>query len=201
VAAPDGVLDARLHARYGLVAGVDEVGRGAIAGPLAVAAVILDPAAPIAGVNDSKRLSPGVRRRLAAEIRRRAVSWTIVYRSAEEVDRLNVLEATRSAMAEAIARLRPQPAFVVSDAVSLALLATPTCAEVRADARYQCVAAASIVAKVSRDACMAALALSHPGYDWERNNGYGTRRHLEALRRLGPSPLHRLSFGPVRVLG
>jgi len=197
---PDGSLDNELQARYGLVAGVDEVGRGALAGPVTVAAVILDPGRPIVGLDDSKRLPPVRRRRLATEIRDRSIAWVVVHRGAREIDELNILEATRSAMREAVLGLVPVPGVVVSDAVRLGSLPFHAIAEPKADASYLCVAAASILAKVTRDSMMVAWAAIHPGYHWERNKGYGSPAHLEALRRLGPTSLHRRTFAPVRVL-
>jgi ribonuclease HII len=199
-APPDGLLDRELRARFGLVAGVDEAGRGALAGPVTVAAVILDPEQPIAGLDDSKRLSPRTRERLAAEIRARALGWSVVHRSAQVIDRINILEATRAAMHDAVARLSRAPDFVVSDAVHLPRLRVAHVAEPRADSRYLCVAAASILAKVARDAAMRRLAQTSPGYGWERNKGYPSAEHRAALQRLGPSRWHRHSWAPVRVL-
>lgn len=197
---PDGTLDAVLQQRHGLLAGTDEVGRGALAGPLVVAAVILDPAWPIHGLDDSKRLSSRRREVLADEIRRRAVAWTVVSRSPGEVDALNVLGATRAAMLEAVSSLHPAPACVVSDAVSLGNVGIPVVVETKADQRYWCVGAASILAKVARDAVMVQAAKEFPGYGWDRNKGYPSPEHLAALGRLGPTAMHRRSFAPVRVL-
>jgi ribonuclease HII len=197
---PDGALDRRLEARYGLIAGVDEAGRGALAGPVTAAAVILDPRRPIAGFDDSTRLSARKRQRLAAEILEKAVCWAVVHRGPEEIDRVNILEATRAAMLEAVLALRRVPALVVTDAVALPSLRMAQRAEVRADARYRCVAAASILAKVARDETMVLLASEAPGYGWESNKGYPSPAHLAALRRLGPSGQHRRSFRPLRVL-
>lgn len=199
-APPDGALDRRLEARYGLIAGVDEVGRGALAGPVTVAAVILDSRRPIAGLDDSKRLSPRKRQRLAAEILDKAVCWAVAHRGPSDIDRLNILEATRAAMADAVLALRRVPGLVVTDAVTLPSLPVVHRAEVHADARYRCVAAASILAKVTRDETMVRLAVEVPGYGWESNKGYPSPAHLAALRRLGPSEQHRRSFRPVRVL-
>jgi len=199
-APPDGALDRKLEARYGLIAGVDEVGRGALAGPVTVAAVILDPRRPVAGLDDSKRLSPRKRQRLAAEILEKALCWTVAHRGPSEIDRLNILEATRAAMVDAVLALRRVPGLVVTDAVALRGLPVVHRAEVHADARYRCVAAASILAKVTRDETMVRLAGDVPGYGWESNKGYPSPAHLEALRRLGPSDQHRRSFRPVRVL-
>jgi len=197
---PDGSLDAGLHASFGLVAGVDEVGRGALAGPVTVAAVILDPDHPIAGIDDSKTLSRRAREALALRIRSHCVAWAVAQRGPAEIDRDNILGATRSAMLQAVRVLAPAPAFVVSDAVALRGLDIEWRAEVKADERYLCVAAASILAKVFRDAEMRRLAGHLPGYLWEQNVGYGTAAHLEALSRLGPSRMHRRTFAPVRVL-
>ena len=199
-APPDGALDAALAQRFGLVAGVDEVGRGSLAGPVLVAAVILGSGRAVTGVDDSKRVPPARRERLAPLIRESAVSWTIARREADEIDRLNILRATVEAMKEAILLLNPAPGCVVVDALKIEGLGVPVVAEPRADGRYLCVAAASIVAKVARDQIMTELARRYPAYGWERNKGYPTRDHIAALRRLGPSPLHRRSFAPVRVL-
>ena len=199
-AAPDGALDSALAQRFGLVAGVDEVGRGALAGPVVVAAVILGGRAAIGGLDDSKRVPTRRRELLAPLIRRQAVAWTLAQREAIEIDRLNILNATIAAMKEAVRRLEPRPGCVVVDALKLEGIDVPMVAEPRADGRYLCVAAASIVAKVARDRLMSELAVRYPGYGWERNKGNATPRHLDALRRLGPSPLHRRSFAPVRVL-
>ena len=198
--APDGALDRQLEEEFGLVAGLDEVGRGALAGPVTVAAVILDPARPIPGLDDSKRLTPRKRESLARSIKEQAIAWVIVDRPASEIDRINILEATRAAMTEAVGRLVPRPTMVVTDAVPLPAAVVEARAERGADRRFCCVAAASIIAKVARDAQMVLLAQSFPGYRWEHNKGYPSPAHLAALRRLGPCPLHRRSFAPVRVL-
>lgn len=197
---PDGALDAALAQRFGLVAGVDEVGRGSLAGPVVVAAVILEQGANIDGVDDSKRLSPARRERLAPLIREHSVAWTLAERDAAEIDRVNILRATVAAMEEAVLQLDPVPGCVVVDALRLPGLAIPLVAEPRADSRYRCVAAASIVAKVARDRMMTELARVYPAYGWERNKGYATPEHVEALRRFGPSPLHRRTFSLARVL-
>ncbi len=199
-APPDGALDQTLEATYGLIAGVDEVGRGALAGPVTVAAVILDPVRPVAGLDDSKRLSPRARQRLAAEIVEHALCWAIAHRGPSEIDTVNILEATRAAMVEAVQALTRAPGLVVTDAVALPGLRVAHRAETRADARYRCVAAASILAKVTRDGMMVRLAAQSPGYGWEANKGYPSPAHLEALRRLGPCEQHRRSFRPLRVL-
>lgn len=194
---PTGELDALLHRRHRWVAGVDEVGRGALAGPVTAAAVILEPGDCFEGLADSKVITAGRRRRLSAQIRERAAAWAVVHVAADEVDRINVLEASRQAMTEAVGRLRPTPECVVTDAMSLPNLAMPVLAEPRADGRYRCVAAAAILAKVARDRLMERLAEFYPVYGWDRNRGYGVAEHLAALARFGASPLHRRSFAPV----
>ena len=199
-APPDGALDHELSRRHGLIAGVDEVGRGALAGPVTVAAVILSPRRKIPGLDDSKRLSAKTRERLAAEIRAKAVCWAVAHRSPAEIDTLNILQATRSAMTEAVLALARAPGLVVSDAMALPDLTTRVLAETHADARYLCVAAASILAKVVRDQVMVSLARDHPGYGWESNKGYPSPGHLAAIRHLGASTQHRRTFSPLRVL-
>jgi len=189
--------DALLHRRHRWVAGVDEVGRGALAGPVTAAAVILAPGDSFEGLADSKTITAARRRRLNGQIRKRAVAWAVVHVAADEVDRINVLEASRRAMTEAVGRLRPIPECVVTDAMSLPGLVMPVVAEARADGRYRCVAAAAILAKVARDRLMEQLAVFFPAYGWERNRGYGVAEHLGALARFGASPLHRRSFAPV----
>ncbi len=176
------------------------MGRGALAGPLLAAAVILSPSVRLPGLNDSKRLTPRSRLRLAEAIRQQAVAFSLVRVEPKDVDRLNVLQATVKAMLEAVNDLSTAPGCVVSDAVPLPGLSLPVVAEPKADGRYLCVAAASVLAKVARDRIMTELAAQFPQYGWERNKGYPTASHLEALRRHGPSPWHRRSFGPVRVL-
>jgi len=182
------------------VAGVDEVGRGALAGPVVVAAVILPPTACLEGLDDSKKLSPQKRQRLAQEVRAQALAFCLKHMDAAEVDRLNVLQATRQAMVEAVRGLSLQPGCVVTDAVQLSGLPMPVVAEPKADATYPCVAAASILAKVTRDALMVELDAQFPQYGWAKNKGYPTPEHVEALRRWGASPWHRRSFAPVRMV-
>ena len=180
------------------IAGVDEAGRGPLAGPVVAAAVILDPARPIPGLDDSKRLSPQRREALDAEIRARAAGWAIARVDADVIDAINVLEATMLAMREAVARLDPAPERVLVDGNRCPDLPCPARAVVRGDATVAAIGAASILAKVARDREMAEMDRRYPGYGFSRHKGYGTRAHREALLRLGPSPIHRRSFAPVR---
>jgi ribonuclease HII len=183
-----------------LVAGVDEVGRGPLAGPVVTAAVILDPRRPIAGLRDSKVLSPGRREALAGLIRERALAWALGRAEVEEIDRINILRAALLAMARAVAALPVRPARVLVDGDRCPDLPCPAQAVVGGDASVPAVAAASILAKVARDQEMVALDARYPGYGLARHKGYPTREHLDALARLGPSPVHRRSFAPVARL-
>lgn len=186
-----------------LVAGVDEAGRGPLAGPVFAAAVILDPARPIVGLRDSKQLVPAVRERLAVVIRERALCCAVAWADAEEIDALNILGATLLAMRRAVCQLTQVPSLVRVDGNRLPPLAdrrTRCEAVVGGDASVPAISAASILAKCARDGLMPALDTAYPGYQLHRHKGYPTPAHLAALRRLGPSPLHRLSFAPVREL-
>ena len=184
-----------------LTCGVDEAGRGPWAGPVTAAAVILDPACPIAGLTDSKKLSEAARDRLAPLIRDRALAWAIAEASPEEIDRLNIREATFLAMTRAIAGLARAPAHILIDGNALPknLPATAT-AIIKGDLTEPAISAASILAKTHRDAQMKAYCAQHPGYGFSQHKGYGTAAHAEALVRFGPCALHRRSFAPVRVL-
>jgi ribonuclease HII len=195
-----------LAARRGwrLIAGCDEAGRGALLGPLYAAAVILDPDWGIPGLDDSKKLSPEVRGLLAAEIKRTAIALQVVAVKAAEVDALNVYEASRQAMLRALRSLNPAPDFVLTDAMPLRRggdaeeFSIPFRAVIHGDALSVSIAAASILAKVARDAHLEELDRLYPQYQLKKNKGYGTREHLEALALHGPCPEHRQTFDPVK---
>jgi ribonuclease HII len=186
------------HGRH--AAGVDEAGRGPLAGPVVAAAVILDEARPIAGLADSKVLSPARREALAALIEERALAWAVAEAAVEEIDRLNILRATLLAMRRAVEGLSVAPGLVLVDGNRLPNLACEARAIVRGDATVPAISAASILAKVARDNMMNALEQECPGYGFARHKGYPTQDHLTALARLGVSRHHRRSFGPVRDL-
>ncbi|MBH8579614.1 ribonuclease HII [Bisbaumannia pacifica] len=180
------------------LAGVDEVGRGPLVGAVVAAAVILDPARPIAGLNDSKALSAKRRQSLDDEIRERALAFAVAEASPAEVDELNIYHATHLAMRRAIDALSPAAEYLLVDGNRLPGHPLPGQAVVKGDARHPAIAAASILAKVARDAQMLALDGRHPDYGFARHKGYPTREHLAALERLGPLPEHRRSFAPVK---
>ena len=181
----------------GLIAGVDEAGRGPLAGPVVAAAVILDDERPIAGVDDSKRLSAKQRERLFDVIMGQALCVSIGQASAAEVDAINVLQATLLAMRRAVEGLRLTPIKVLVDGNQLPRLPMLAEAVVGGDGRVACIAAASIVAKVTRDRLMTELDQTLPGYGFAQHKGYGTAQHMQALKRLGASAQHRRSFVPV----
>ncbi|MBW0235287.1 MULTISPECIES: ribonuclease HII [Pseudomonas] len=181
-----------------LVAGVDEVGRGPLCGAVVTAAVILDPNRPIAGLNDSKKLTEARRERLYDEICEKALSWCIARAEVEEIDELNILHATMLAMQRAVEGLSITPKLAMIDGNRCPQLSMPAEAVVKGDSKVPAIAAASILAKVSRDREMAAFEVQYPGYGIGGHKGYPTPVHLEALDRLGPTPIHRRSFGPVR---
>lgn len=182
---------------YGLIAGVDEVGRGSLAGPVVAAAVVLDGRCLVPGVDDSKCLTAPERERAAAAIRSHAVAFAVAAISPEVIDRINILEATRLAMGEALSRLRPAPDCAVVDAVRLSGFRFPCIPLVRGDCFSYAVACASIVAKVERDRMMVELDRKYPQYGFAAHKGYGVAEHLEALSAYGPSPIHRLTYKPV----
>ncbi len=181
----------------GLVAGVDEAGRGPLAGPVVAAAVILDDLRPIAGLADSKKLSPAKRERLFDEIRAKALCCSVAEASVEEIDRLNILQATMLAMRRAVEGLRLKPAKVLVDGNRLPPLPMMAEAIVKGDSKVAAISAASILAKVTRDRWCAQYHAEFPAYGFEGHKGYGTAEHLAALREHGPCPQHRKSFAPV----
>lgn len=182
-----------------IVAGVDEAGRGPLAGPVAVAAVVLDRARRIDGLGDSKALSETTREALFPRIQAEARAWSIVLVHADEIDRLNILQATMAGMRRAVAALALPPTRVLIDGNRVPSgLGVEAEAIVKGDAKVAAISAASILAKVARDRWMLELDGRHPGYGFAAHKGYPTPEHVEALRRLGPCPAHRRSFAPVR---
>jgi ribonuclease HII len=195
----EATLERELQARgFTAVAGVDEVGRGALFGPVVAAAVVLSPDRPIRGLNDSKQIEPEVREILAERIRERAVSWSIAAVDAATIDSINIYQASRLAMRVAVSRLNPAPNFLLVDAVPIDL-PLPQRALIKGDERCHAIAAASIIAKVYRDACMRVWDEVFPAYGLASHKGYSTPEHCKAIEEFGPTPLHRLSFEPVRA--
>jgi len=181
-----------------IIAGVDEAGRGPLAGPVYAAAVILDVSRPIAGLADSKILSEAMRDALALEIRERALAWSIASASVEEIDEINILQATMLAMERAVIGLSTLPDLVRVDGNRLPRLSCRGEAIVKGDATVPAISAASILAKTARDADLRLLHDTYPGYGFDQHKGYGTALHLSQLASLGPCPAHRRSFAPVR---
>lgn len=184
-----------------LVAGVDEAGRGPLAGPLAVAAVILNPRRRIRGLDDSKKLTPARREALYAQIVERALAWHVVLIEVEEIDRINIYQATMAGMCRAVTGLALGAHEALIDGNQLPkALPCPGRAIVGGDALEPAISAASIIAKVTRDRLMCVLDGHHPGYGFANHKGYSTPEHLAALKQLGPCPQHRRSFAPVKLL-
>ena len=181
----------------GLVCGIDEAGRGPLAGPVVAAAVILDPARPIPGLNDSKKLSEKKRLVLAEMIRERAIAWAVAEASVEEIDRINILQASLLAMQRAVAGLAVRPISALFDVNRCPQLDIPAEAIIQGDGKIASIAAASILAKTVRDAGMRVLHAQYPQYGFDRHMGYPTAAHFKALEEHGASPVHRRSFGPV----
>lgn len=181
-----------------VVCGVDEAGRGPLAGPVVAAAVILDPARPIVGLADSKKLSPRRREALAEEIREKALAFAVASASVEEIDRINILQATMRAMRRAVEGLATTPALALIDGNRCPVLAVPARAIVGGDATEPAISAASILAKTARDAEMCRLHAERPEYGLDRHKGYDTVAHRAALQLHGPAWFHRRSFAPVR---
>lgn len=189
--AADGVL---------LVCGVDEAGRGPLAGPVSAAAVILDPDHPILGLNDSKKLSERKRDLLAPLIREHALAWSVAYATVEEIDELNILQATLLAMKRAVLALSVQPQLVLVDGLYCPQTGIASEAIVQGDSKVAAISAASILAKTARDALMLQLHAQYPAYGLDVHKGYPTAAHLAALREHGVTEIHRKSFKPVRLL-
>ena len=181
---------------FAQVAGVDEVGRGCLAGPVVAAAVVLHPKRAVTGLRDSKLLTPRARERLYDQITRRAAAWTVACSGPVEIDRINIHQAALRAMRDAVTTLTPLPDFVLVDGFSIPELLIPQRALVKGDRRCAAIAAASIVAKVTRDRQMEQLHLADPRYGFDRHKGYATAEHLRALARFGYSAAHRRSFRP-----
>ena len=183
-----------------LICGVDEAGRGPLAGPVSAAAVILDDANPIAGLADSKKLSEKQRDALAPIIRERALAWSVAYANVEEIDRLNILQATLLAMKRAVEGLSLQPQQVLVDGLYCPQTGIPSQAIVKGDSKVAAISAASILAKTARDELMLTLHRQYPQYGFDGHKGYPTAAHIAALREHGVSDVHRRSFRPVREL-
>ena len=191
----------KIDSRYSRwIAGIDEVGRGPLAGDVVAAAVILDPAAPIPGLNDSKKLSDKQRQEVVMLIKERALALSIGRSSVMEIDSLNILQASLLAMRRALETLPRRPQLVYVDGNHLPEWRFQAKAIVRGDEKIPAIAAASVLAKVTRDREMEALDSLYPGYGLAKHKGYPTKQHLEALVKLGPSPIHRKSFAPVSAL-
>ena len=185
---------------YRAVAGVDEVGRGALFGSVVAAAVILDPTRPIRGLNDSKLLAPEEREDLAAAIKEKSLAWSTGASDAAEIDRVNIYQASRLAMRRAVESLRLKADYLLIDAMRIDL-DLPQESIIKGDARSRAIAAASIIAKVHRDECMRQWHAIYPEYGLASHKGYGVPEHLLALETFGPTPLHRFSYSPVSRLG
>jgi ribonuclease HII len=177
-----------------LIAGIDEVGRGPLAGPVYSAAVILDLTVDILGIRDSKKLSSSQREQLSAQIKQKAIAYSIGIASVEEIDELNIFNATKLAMIRAVEMLRVRPEHLLIDAVRLRDMDIPQTSIIKGDDLSISIGAASIVAKVERDAMMNEMAKIYPQYCFEKNKGYGTKEHIEAIKRYGACELHRRSF-------
>ncbi len=181
-----------------IVAGVDEAGRGPLAGPVVVAAVVLNPDWPIDGLDDSKKLREKRREQLFALVIERSLAWTVVEIAAAEIDRINILQATLMGMKQAVEQLHPPPSLVLIDGNQAPKLNCAVRTIVQGDCLEPAISAASILAKVSRDRLMKKLHIDYPEYGFDRHKGYPTRDHLARLTRYGPCPIHRHSFAPVR---
>ncbi len=186
--------------QFQFIAGVDEVGRGPLAGPVVAAAVILDSQKPILGLADSKKLSQAKREALSEEIKRNALAWSIARAEIEEIDQLNILQASLLAMKRAVETLNQFPQLALIDGNKLPDLACPMEAIIKGDSKEACISAASIIAKVARDKEMVEMDQRYPGYGFAKHKGYPTKQHREAIQTLGITPIHRRSFAPVQKL-
>jgi ribonuclease HII len=182
------------------IAGIDEVGRGPLAGPVAAAAVILPQGFFLPGLNDSKKISAQLRNKLAVTIKQEAVAWAIGFVFPSRLDQINILNATREAMKAAVQELQARPDLLLIDAVKIPDIHIRQQPIIKGDSLSISIASASVLAKVERDAMMQAYDAIYPGYGFARHKGYATREHLEAITRLGPSPIHRTSFEPVKSM-
>lgn len=191
-------LQDEVPAVEGMLAGVDEAGRGPLVGNVVAAAVILDPGNPVDGLNDSKKLSASRREQLAEQVRDRAIAWSVVSIDSEQIDRINILQATMLAMQQAVEQLTVPPQHVFIDGNRCPQINVPATAIVKGDSRVAEISAASILAKVERDAQMMVLHQTYPQYGFDRHKGYPTKAHFEALAEHGPCPEHRTSYKPVR---
>lgn len=181
-----------------LIAGVDEAGRGPLAGPVVVSAVVLDPAKRILGLRDSKQISAAKRQKLAQKIKEKALAWSIIYVNAATVDQLNILQATMTGMTQAVGQLGMEPQEVMVDGNRLPNLNLPAQAVIGGDSKIKAISAASILAKTARDSYMEKLDPRFPEYGFARHKGYPTPDHLKTLQKIGPTPEHRRSFAPVQ---
>lgn len=191
-------LDLFAPEQFSRIAGVDEVGRGCLAGPVVAAAVILDPNHPIKGLRDSKKLSAKKRDELAEEIKEKALAWSVAAMGPEVIDKINILQATLEAMKAAVEKLPIEPDFVQVDGNKLPKWKWLSEAVVKGDDKVEWISAASIIAKTTRDAYMCKIAELYPQYGFEHHVGYGTAEHIKALKAYGPTPIHRKTFAPVR---
>ena len=191
-------MDSEIFIPPGLVAGVDEAGRGPLAGPVVAGAVILDPENPIDGLNDSKRLTALRRELLYEEIQEKALAWAVGHADVEEIDRINILQATMLAMKRAVEALQTVPDHALIDGNRCPDLCCPAQAIVKGDSRVAAISATSIMAKVTRDREMLSLDVIYPGYGLAQHKGYPSKAHIEALENLGVTPIHRRSYAPVR---
>lgn len=185
---------------FNFIAGVDEVGRGPLAGPVVAAAVILDPSQPIEGLTDSKKLTPAKREQLAQEIKQKALAWSISRAEIEEIDKINILQASLLAMKRAVESLSHFPDLALIDGNKLPELNCQMEAIIKGDSKEACISAASIIAKVARDNEMVEMDKLYPGYGFAKHKGYPTKQHREAIQELGICPIHRRSYAPVQKL-